>query len=521
MVVTRGKGHEFVALWESDWNWLDGGLICILEEGLDILVSPTIYDEDDDSLNALEAAWADSELTLFIEDQPVNLKGFGTIDFTYPDIPSPLRAWNVIIRNLKPGEFISRVVGGGGGEDFDYKVTVKILPGADRSPAGIPPSAEGAQFAGRSAAFSTLADFMDLLNTAVEEEQVEPFWKVVAASDEMPLVFGDHAVFLYRSEADHVTARGDFNLQYTRQGTTDLWLAIKQFEPQARVEYSIWLNYRQAILDPMNPHSEKGGLGTKSVLMMPGYETPACASQRSDIHRGKFSEDVSCDSQHLGYRVNYRVYTPSGYQRMENLPVIYVTDAGDYTRPGMGAMVNILDNMIADGQVEPIMAVFIDPCDPETGENRRAKELIPEGPGNCPFADFIVHELVPVIDATYPTSPSAEGRAILGFSLGGWFSAYMGLTHGDIFHKIGIQSPHILSGEWIFEGYNMLEGSPIKIFINHGTYDKGAASPRLRGILDDRGIPTHYIEKPEGHSYGLVRGVLGDMLVYFFGVEDM
>jgi len=43
-----------------------------------------------------------------------------------------------------------------------------------------------------------------------------------------------------------------------------------------------------------------------------------------------------------------------------------------------------------------------------------------------------------------------------------------------------------------------------------------AGSPRLRDILKERGYPLLYIETHEGHSYGNVRGLLDDMLIFFY-----
>ena len=61
---------------------------------------------------------------------------------------------------------------------------------------------------------------------------------------------------------------------------------------------------------------------------------------------------------------------------------------------------------------------------------------------------------------------------------------------------------------------------PLKIFLSHGTYDPGASSLRLRDILEAKDYPLRYVETHEGHSYGSVRGVLDDMLSYFFLVNS-
>ena len=239
---------------------------------------------------------------------------------------------------------------------------------------------------------------------------------------------------------------------------------------------------------------------------------------REDIVHGTLSENITLSSKILGYNVNYRVYTPAGYETLENLPVIYVTDGQDYANPGMGALVNVLDSLIAGKRIKPVIGVFIDPRDPTTGDNRREQELIPDSLDTCPFCDFVAEELVQAVDTAYETDLSPDTRAILGFSLGGMFTAHIGLAYPDTFHQIAIQSPYI-SGEWIYDTYQQAERLPLQVFLSHGTYDVGAGSPRLCDILKERGYPLLYIETHEGHSYGNVRGLLDDMLIFFFGAE--
>ena len=89
--------------------------------------------------------------------------------------------------------------------------------------------------------------------------------------------------------------------------------------------------------------------------------------------------------------MNYSAYTPFGYDDMQNLPVIYVTDGQEYARDDLGSMVIVLDNLIADGAIEPLIAVFIDPRDPETGRNRRESEFL----ANEAYDRFLMGEYEP------------------------------------------------------------------------------------------------------------------------------
>jgi enterochelin esterase-like enzyme len=238
---------------------------------------------------------------------------------------------------------------------------------------------------------------------------------------------------------------------------------------------------------------------------------------RRNIAHGTLSENTSISSNILGYKVSYRVYTPAGYETMGKLPAIYVADGENYADPTLGAMIIVLDNLIADQKIEPLIAVFIDARDPESGMNRRESQFVPLGSNECPYCDFVASELVAMIDATYKTTATPDSRDVLGFSLGGYFTSEMGLAYSDIFHLVAIQSPSYRGSQWIYSSYENAERLPVKVFMSHGTKEYGEGGPRLRDILQEKGYPLLYIEIDGGHIYATVRVALDDMLMYFFG----
>ena len=373
-------------------------------------------------------------------------------------------------------------------------------------------------FNGSSEQFSTLAEFEEQLKSAVESGNLEPFWNAVVATGQMPLIFGDRlAVFLYRGRGGSVNWKGGFTIPYERQGQTDLWVLRREFEPDARLDYRIEIDGWDTFLDPLNPLVQPGGFGVNSAMRMPGYVFPEFSLPRQDIQHGALSPNRWFWSGNLGYDVNYRVYTPAGYEQKKHLPVLYAVDGQDYANPDFGAMVNTLDNLIADKKIRPIMAVFINPSDPITGENRRWREMVSDSPEECRFCKYLTEELVPKIDAEFKTDATPGGRAIIGFSLGGHFTSKIGLLYSDVFHLIGIQAPYFLGHEWIPEQYERAERLPIKVFLSHGVYDAGADSLRLRDLLLKKDYPVLYVETHDGHSWGNIRGVLDQLLIYFFG----
>lgn len=373
--------------------------------------------------------------------------------------------------------------------------------------------------------FQTLAEFEVALEKAIDSDTVDLFWERIVAAGQMPLVFGETAVFMYKGEANAVAWCADFapgvrRLMYMRgkrQGNSNLWMLKKDFPIDGRLSYRISLNgNRKIILDPLNPYQNMEGSGPVSELRMPAYVPPKAIVPRNGINHGLLSNDVTIYNQARGYKVNYRVYTPAGYEQMQNLPTIYVVDGQEYAHDELGSMVIVLDNLIADGAIEPVIAVFIDQREPKTAINRRDDEF-----NSTTYEKFLVSELVPAIDVAYRTDPVPAKRAILGDSLGGIFVMRVGINHPDVFGLVAMQSPApaLLPEDYaaLSESANLL---PLKFFISVGTIGDITIPSRLfQKILKEKGYPLQYVEVSDGHSWGHYRAQLDEMLGYFFDPE--
>ncbi len=370
--------------------------------------------------------------------------------------------------------------------------------------------------------YGSYEEFKTALDEAVASGDIDPFWDTIVASGQMPLIWDDTCVFLYRGNANKVEWRGDFSgwestdeILGTKQGDTDLWMLVRQFPLNARLDYKIVVNGSQWLLDTLNPYQQVGGFGPNSELRMPEYVYPADTISRDDIEKGTLNEQIVMTSTNLGYDVAYRVYIPADYANLDVLPVIYVTDGHEYANDQMGSMVTVLDNLMADGKIQPVMAVFVDPRNPDSPTtNRRESQYIT----NDDFGAFLTEELVPMIDTAYKTDPRPEARVILGTSLGGLNSAYVGLTHADVFGLLAVQSPALWVDTTVVDAYETLDPLPLNIFMSQGSiWDDIENTRRLRDIFVSKGYPLLFIETPEGHSWGNWRALLDDMLIYFFG----
>jgi len=355
------------------------------------------------------------------------------------------------------------------------------------------------------------------------DAKVDSFWSTLADANQIPFVHGDSVAFLCRSDRGLVQWPGDFNgwgrddLQWGfRIGDTDLYVLDRTFPRDARLDYKILLNGSNWILDPENPLIMWGGFGPNSELRMPDYVYPMETVRREDLPRGTLGDPELFRSFNLGYEIGYRVYTPAGYDTLTALPVIYVTDGHEYAADHMGSMVVVLDNLIAEKRIEPVVAVFIDPREiGNPANNRRTSQYV----ANPAFANCVADELIPLVDKKYDTDPAAGRRAILGTSLGGLNSAYFGATMPDLFQKVAIQSPAFGGWRQAYDDYRDPSLRSLQIFLSYGTIGDGDDGPAFAALLEERGFDRMVVARNEGHSWGQWRALLDDFLVFFFPGE--
>ena len=287
---------------------------------------------------------------------------------------------------------------------------------------------------------------VDLTDSTQRTMELDTLWQQLQDAGQVPYAQDNQVAFLHRSLAGgSVSWPGDANgwnpsdpnWQGTRMGNTDLYILETTLPTDARVDYKIFRN-GSWILDPANPLQMWGGFGPNNELRMPDYQFPHETVFRHDVPHGQLGDNLRISSSNLGYDIQYRVYTPAGYDSLDELPTVYVTDGHEYAVDYLGAMVNVVDNLIADGELRPLVAVFVDPRNPDQlNQNRRASEYV----NNPAFASFLADELVSAIDADFRTEAAAKARTILGTSLGGLNSAYVGAVQTDTFHNLAVQSP--------------------------------------------------------------------------------
>lgn len=379
-------------------------------------------------------------------------------------------------------------------------------------------------------------------DAATAEQRVDTLWTALTDAGRVPLVLGDDVVFLYRGEASAVHWHGSFNgwsepgVAGTRVGATDLWLALVTLPARSRIEYQV-LRDGEGLADPANPSTSYSGLaGVTSALAMPGFEVTDVSRDRGDAPAGRLEAGRAIASVHLGYPVEYWVYTPAGYEGLDGLPVLYLLDGNDFVDERMGDLPAILDAMISSGRVRPLVAVFVDEREPGNPTRNRREDGFLARP--VEHARFIAEELVPAVDAAYRTDPDPDARAIAGVSYGGVAATFITVSHPEVFHGLAalspslwvIDTPQYLADERNQAGARLMQEPlasvtgcgedgppcvPVRIFLSAGLpdWDVGDLSA-LAGALDAKGYDLEFLEPREGHTWDQWRGLADEMLTF-------
>ena len=233
----------------------------------------------------------------------------------------------------------------------------------------------------------------------------------------------------------------------------------------------------------------------------------------SALAQGELSDNIRIESEALSYDLQYRVYLPEGASRNAKLPVLYITDGQWYI--SQGELPELLDVEIGNGNIDPLIVVFVDSRNPDNlEENRRNRQFF----CNQNYVDFFTNELLSQIDADYPTNSEREGRVILGLSFGGRNSACFGLMAHQSFAGIAMQSP--ANTEMVDDlryEYMLQDRLPLKIFLSVGTKnDNTQAGRQFMETLKFQEYDLTYREVDEGHDWDNWGPLLDDVLHTFF-----
>lgn len=211
------------------------------------------------------------------------------------------------------------------------------------------------------------------------------------------------------------------------------------------------------------------------------------APRTSEQGKAFFSEVTMPD----GFKASFGVYLPYGFdaQRAEPYPVLVIMHGGGGSESGWfnNGLVNILDNMIAAGRLEPTVVVT------PNGEDAKWNRPL--------ILDSVVNYILPYMVEKYHVSKDPQRRAFGGLSMGGATTMYAFFHNTNDFQYFLPMSPPML--EDVKPDYAITNLSKRTLWFAYGLYDfvKLRSLYSLFPDAEGKMVLLSPARRPEGSAY--------------------
>lgn len=180
-----------------------------------------------------------------------------------------------------------------------------------------------------------------------------------------------------------------------------------------------------------------------------GQAVPLVDVEVEQTRGGRLWRVVDFPSEGLGNTRDLRIYLPASYTTdTERLyPVLYMHDGQnlfDAATAAFGVEWEVderVDTLSAAGLMEEVLVVGIDNTADRISEYTPTADATYGGGDGEAYTAFVVGEVKPWVDQHLRTRCEPEHTAVMGSSLGGLLSFYMGLTRPEVFGHAGAVSP--------------------------------------------------------------------------------
>ena len=340
------------------------------------------------------------------------------------------------------------------------------------------------------------------------------------------------------------------NNQMARLFNTDMWYKTYRVRNDIRATYQLAPNDPGVPLGPssnraertakwqidsLNPHTyvfpkddefpESVEL-VRSVIEMPKAPAQPWIELRDGVPTGKV-EMHRLKSDILDNERRVWVYTPPGYTTDgEPYGLLILFDGWAYVE--MVPTPTILDNLLSEGLIPPLVAVLPDSLDAAA----RMRELLLYSP----FNDFLAQELVPWARERYHVTSDPAQTIVGGSSAGGLAAGFAALEYPEIFGNALSQSGAFRwkpegesEHEWLAQQFAIRKKLALKFYLEAGILEVNSlvalgdgpnlivANRHMRNVLQAKGYDVHYAEFAGGHDYLCWRGTLANGLLALIG----
>lgn len=301
---------------------------------------------------------------------------------------------------------------------------------------------------------------------------------------------------IYAPNANTVAVLGDLPwdkpVQFTKE-SNGVWKGLCEGLGEGCFRYTFLVDGVR-VQDPKAPLSAEQA----SILTVgPGYVR--------DVPHGAVAQRFYW-SETLGCQRRMHVWTPAGYEKSaDKLPVLYLIHGGgdnDASWPGVGAAGWILDNLLAEGKIVPMVVVM-------PNGTIQTQDMMGEVPL---FGQDMVKSIIPFVEANYRVIADQEHRAMAGLSMGGMETIETAFRHPELFSHVWVLSSSFSPGkqkEYVQEIKLNEIASALNanfkalVFTQGGPADIAYKNCKeALGYLDAAGIRYSYQENAQaGHSW--------------------
>ncbi len=227
---------------------------------------------------------------------------------------------------------------------------------------------------------------------------------------------------------------------------------------------------------------------------------------RNSIAHG-IIDTITYASKTVGTKRRSLIYTPPGFSKTKKYPVLYLLhgiggDEKEWFNGGHPEV--ILDNLYADGKIEPMIVVL--PNGRAMKDDRATGNIMAPDKVQA-FANFekdLLNDLIPFIEKKYPVLADREHRAIAGLSMGGGQSLNFGLGNLDKFAWIGgfSSAPNTKTPQELVPDINAAKEKIKLLWMSCGASDGLISfSKRLHDYLVAHDVPHIYFIEPGVHDF--------------------
>ena len=216
------------------------------------------------------------------------------------------------------------------------------------------------------------------------------------------------------------------------KGADGIWRAVLKYDPLfcGPKAYVFLIDGAEAV----SPYCPQYYSHSKAInfVEIPDPNTPFVL-MRDVPHGSVVSEFYWSDAFRAEQKCT--IYLPPEYYRGGEYPVLFLQHgAGENETSWIyGGRVNhIMDNLIADGEIEPFVVVMNDGMQRAEGESQMVS-----GRG---LGRSLIESCLPMIERKYRVKTDKWHRGIAGFSMGSQQASVIGLENTDVFGYIGLLS---------------------------------------------------------------------------------